>query len=142
MLKLLFLSLPLLWCGMVMSISFMEAPLKFRAPGVTPALGSGIGRLVFRTLNRIECAAFVGWLLLFFAVAKDISFLWTMIPVGIVLLLQTSWLLPLLDARVTMVNQGKTPPRDLNHVYYIGGEVIKCTLLLVTAFTQLSVFVK
>ena len=30
------------WLGMVLAISFLEAPLKFRAPGVTIALGLGI----------------------------------------------------------------------------------------------------
>ena len=36
-----------LWIGFVSAISFMEAWLKFRAPGVTLTLGLGIGRLVF-----------------------------------------------------------------------------------------------
>jgi hypothetical protein len=43
-----------LWLGMVLAISFLEAPLKFRAPGVTIALGLGIGRVVFRALNICE----------------------------------------------------------------------------------------
>ena len=42
------------WLGMVLAISFIEAPLKFRAPGVTLAIGLGIGRLVFRALNVCE----------------------------------------------------------------------------------------
>lgn len=42
------------WLGMVLAISFLEAPLKFRAPGITIALGLGIGRLVFRALNACE----------------------------------------------------------------------------------------
>ena len=42
------------WLGMVLAISFLEAPLKFRAPGVTIQLGLGIGRLVFRALNMCE----------------------------------------------------------------------------------------
>lgn len=42
------------WLGMVLAISFLEAPLKFRAPGVTVPIGLGIGRRVFRALNRVE----------------------------------------------------------------------------------------
>ena len=42
------------WLGMVVAISFIEAPLKFRAPGVTLQIGLGIGRLVFRALNGCE----------------------------------------------------------------------------------------
>ena len=44
------------WLGMVLAISFLEAPLKFRAPGITIQLGLGIGRLVFRALNICEVA--------------------------------------------------------------------------------------
>lgn len=44
------------WLGLVAAISFLEAPLKFRAPGVTPKIGLGIGRLVFRALNTAEAA--------------------------------------------------------------------------------------
>src|SRR5215472_9853359 len=42
------------WLGMVIAISFLEAPLKFLAPGVTVRIGLGIGRLVFRGLNTVE----------------------------------------------------------------------------------------
>ena len=50
------LGVPLVWLGMVLAISFVETPLKFRAPGITVPLGLGIGRLVFRVLNAAELA--------------------------------------------------------------------------------------
>jgi hypothetical protein len=31
------------WLGMVLAISFLETPVKFRAPGITIPLGLGIG---------------------------------------------------------------------------------------------------
>lgn len=37
-----------------MAISFLETPLKFRAPGISVPLALGIGRLVFRALNTGE----------------------------------------------------------------------------------------
>ena len=42
------------WLGLVLGISFLEAPLKLRAPGVTTRVGLGIGRVVFAALNRVE----------------------------------------------------------------------------------------
>ena len=42
------------WLGMVIAIFFLEAPLKFRAPGVTVPIGLGVGQLVFRALNTAE----------------------------------------------------------------------------------------
>ncbi|WP_407690773.1 hypothetical protein [Saccharothrix syringae] len=50
-----------LWLGMAPAISFPEAPLKFRAPGVTVAIGLGIGRIVFRALNVVEVAWPASW---------------------------------------------------------------------------------
>jgi hypothetical protein len=35
---------------MVIAISFVETPSKFRAPGITVPLALGIGRLVFKAL--------------------------------------------------------------------------------------------
>ncbi|MGV0798843.1 hypothetical protein ABQF26_17835, partial [Mycolicibacterium elephantis] len=48
------LLVPMLWLGMVLAISFLEAPLKFGAPGVTLPIGLGIGRRVFKALNGVE----------------------------------------------------------------------------------------
>ncbi len=42
------------WLGMVLGISFLETPLKFRAPGVDLRTGLAIGRLVFGALNTAE----------------------------------------------------------------------------------------
>jgi hypothetical protein len=57
-------ALTLVWLGMVLAISFLEAPLKFRAPNVTLPIGLGIGRLVFRALNTVE----VGFVLVISAI--------------------------------------------------------------------------
>ena len=50
------IAVPFIWLGMVLAISFLETPLKFRAPGITVPLGLGIGRLVFRALAVVELA--------------------------------------------------------------------------------------
>jgi hypothetical protein len=36
----------LVWLGMVLAISFLEAPLKFRAEGLELRVGPAIGRIV------------------------------------------------------------------------------------------------
>jgi hypothetical protein len=36
----------LVWLGMVLAISFLEAPLKFRAEGLELRVGLAIGRIV------------------------------------------------------------------------------------------------
>jgi hypothetical protein len=44
----------LIWLGMVLAISFLEAPLKFRAEGLELRVGLAIGRIVFRALSIAE----------------------------------------------------------------------------------------
>lgn len=46
--------LMIFWVGLVCAISFMEAWLKFQAPGVTLTIGLSIGMKVFTALNRVE----------------------------------------------------------------------------------------
>ncbi len=119
-----------LWIGFVCAISFMEAWLKFRAPGVTLPIGLGIGRLVFSVLNKVE------WV---FAIAIGISLIKSgsltsanaglvYIPV-VLLLLQTLWLLPALDIRAEMHIQGQVLTSSGLHIYYVAAEVIKVSCL-------------
>jgi hypothetical protein len=120
------------WAGMVLGISFLEAPLKFTAPHITVPLGLGIGRIVFAALNKAELA--LG------AVAL-VSAFYLRVPrrVGIglavlstILLAQTFWLLPALDVRATAVLAGSTAPPGFLHMLYIGLEVLKLAFLLLT----------
>ncbi len=54
----------LIWLGFVCAISFMEAPLKFNAPGVELKQALSIGRIVFRALNRMEwISAALSWII-------------------------------------------------------------------------------
>ena len=122
-----------IWIGFVGAISFMEAWLKFRAPGITVALGLGIGRLVFQVLNKIEMVL---------AVVVIVTFLWQKIPLhrkgGVlflvalgVLVLQTVWLLPALDERAVMMMEGQEVPDSKLHFVYVALELIKTVCLFV-----------
>lgn len=119
------------WMGFVCAISFLEAWLKFRAPGVTLPIGLGIGRLVFGALNKVE-------LVLATAIVIDILFSrdprkrQTLVAVPVlVLLVQTSYVLPALDARAERVIAGPDPgPSDL-HFIYVALEVVKVAALAV-----------
>ena len=124
-----------IWIGLVCGISFLEAWLKFRAPGITVPLGLGIGRLVFNALNKVE------WVLAIIVIANAIrhnySFLsarnaFLLIAV-IVLALQTLWLLPTLDARAQLVITNQPLPPSNLHYAFIGAEVLKTACLFATA---------
>ncbi len=126
------------WAGMILAISFVEAPLKFRAPGITPALGLGIGKRVFTALNRIEIAFAI--IVVATAALTRRSFDW---PIGmlsiviVMLVVQTIWLLPKLVRRADAVIAGENPPRGRLHLIFIAFEAIKLILLVIAGTGEL-----
>ncbi len=127
--------LPMLWLGMVLAISFLEAPLKFRAPGVTLALGLGIGRIVFRALNIAETALAVALVLSCVVLGpKTATWVWLGIAVAI-LAVQILVVRPPLTRRSDRVLAGEELPRSHAHYWYIGLEVAKVVALVGLAIT-------
>ncbi|KAF0964414.1 hypothetical protein [Rhodococcus sp. T7] len=127
------------WLGMVIAISFLEAPLKFRAPGVTVPLGLGIGRLVFRALNVTEmvwAAVLVAGLLIEGPPTRVVVAGATAIAV---LVVQLVGVRPRLTRRSDRVLAGEDVPRSHAHYVYIGLEVVKVVALLATGVLLLGV---
>lgn len=139
LLKILQIAIPFIWFGMVGAISFVEAPLKFRAPNVTLALGLGIGKLVFQMLNRIEIVfALMMLFSLFFSRPATNFPLYVFGAIFVLLLLQTVWLLPLLNVRAEQVIAGEVAPHSNNHLIFIAFEVLKFILLFVLGASLLK----
>lgn len=120
------------WLGMVLAISFLEAPLKFRAPGITIPLGVGIGRLVFRALNITETVLWLAVLAGVLVSAADASpaQLALVVAVGVALGLGALVLRPLMDRKVRTEGSAERAPRTGLHVGYIALEVVKVGLLI------------
>ena len=122
-----------LWIGFICAISFMEAWLKFQAPGITLPLGLGIGKLVFNALNKVECFFAVVIIVRAFLV-KDRSispeYILFIIP-GILLIVQTVWLLPALNTYADMLIEGKSVSSGNLHFYYVSAEITKVFCLSV-----------
>ena len=126
------------WLGMVLAISFLEAPLKFRAPNVTLQIGLGIGRLVFRALNTVEvCFALVilaivaaGPTSTRIAVAFSVAFA--------ALAIQLIAVRPRLTRRSDEVLAGLEAPRSRGHYAYVGLEVVKAGALIAAGILLLT----
>lgn len=120
------------WLGMVLAISFLETPLKFRAPGVTVQIGLGIGRLVFRALNVVELVLASALILALLVEAHS-----TRVVVGVALavtslVVQVAIVRPVLTRRSDRVLAGENPPRSKAHYWYVGLEVVKLIALPIT----------
>ncbi|MDF0529141.1 hypothetical protein P0W64_00890 [Tsukamurella sp. 8F] len=116
---------------MVLAISFLEAPIKFRAPGITIPLGVGIGRLVFRALNAVEAALAVALVVCVSVAPETTAATW--VPVAILiadLAVGAGVLRPVMDRRVVAGDVTDGVPRHNLHFGYIGLEVAKVVLLI------------
>jgi hypothetical protein len=119
-----------IWFGMVAAISFVEAPLKFRAPGITLPIGLGVGRLVFRALNIAESVLAV-ILMIVLGTGDHTGRAWVPAAIaGSCLVVQVVVLRPPLDRRAVRVIAGDEVAPSRLHLGYIALEVIKALALL------------
>ena len=126
------------WLGMVLAISFLEAPLKFRAPGVTLQIGLGIGRLVFRALNACEFALAVA-VVVCLAITPPMTGIAIAAGIAVVtLLVQVLAVRPRLTRRSDAVLGGGEGPRSHAHWGYIGLEIVKVIALLIAGVLLLT----
>lgn len=118
------------WLGMVLAISFLEAPLKFRTPGLELRLGLAIGRIVFRGLNIAEC----GWVAVIavcLAIGRPSVVVTSLATLaGAVLVVQLSVVRPRLTRRSDRVLAGEVAPRSSSHYWYVLLEVTKVAVLV------------
>jgi len=120
-----------IWIGFIGAISFLEAWLKFRAPGVTLPIGLGIGRLVFAALNKVEWVFAVVILISNIRTVRRIQISPLYLLVVSILILQTIWLLPALDARAQLYIDEKPVPHSYLHFYFVIAEGIKFIALFI-----------
>ncbi|MBX2887697.1 MAG: hypothetical protein KF829_03520 [Ferruginibacter sp.] len=129
-----------IWIGFISAISFMESWLKFKAPGVTLPLGLGIGKIVFKALNRVES---------FLAIIILAGLLYSKHPAGImvkfwfitaivVLAIQTIWMLPALEKRAQLLIEGKRPSSSKLHMWFVVMETTKVICLFSFGFSFLQ----
>jgi hypothetical protein len=125
------------WLGMVLAISFLEAPLKFRAPGITIPLGLGIGRLVFRALNRVELVL-LALALVGVALAPRPALVGIAAALAVLTAVQLAAVRPRLNRRSDRVLAGEELPRSRGHLVYVALEVAKVALLVALGSVALA----
>ena len=120
----------LIWLGMVLAISFLEAPLKFRAQGLELRVGLAIGRIVFRALNIAE-VVWAAVIAVCLTVAGPSGPVLVLAEVTAVLLaVQLLVVRPRLNRRSAQVLSGHEAPRSRAHHTYIGLEACKLAALV------------
>jgi hypothetical protein len=126
------LLLPAFLIGAIVAISFLEAPLKFQAPGITIPLGLGIGRLVFTALNILTGVALA--VLTLASVRRPRAGRPSLVLLGAiwaVYLVEVAVIRPVLNRRSDLVIAGdEAPGTDWAHYAYIAADVTVLALLV------------
>lgn len=126
------------WLGMVLAISFLEAPLKFRAPGLDLRTGLAIGRLVFRALNAVELVLAAGLVAAVLTAGPPAG---SRICAGLavlVLVIQLVAVRPRLTRRADRILAGQDAPRSSSHYSYVALEIVKAAALVATGSLLLA----
>jgi hypothetical protein len=130
-------ALIMLWAGVLIGVSFLAAPAKFDAPGLSLPVALEVGRREFGALNVAELALAVVTFALA-AYARPERAVWLGLGLAaVIVVLQWLWLLPVLDARAELIIRGETPAPAPWHALYIGAEVLKLLVLLVIGWLAL-----
>jgi len=126
------------WLGMVLAISFLEAPLKFRAPQVSLRIGLGIGRLVFRALNTVEAVLALALVVAIILASAPVRIVIATVVAAAVLAVQLAVVRPRLTRRSDRILAGANAPRSRSHYAYIALETAKVGALLATGVLLLG----
>jgi len=128
----------LIWLGMVLAISFLEAPLKFRADGLELPVGLAIGRIVFRALNIAEVIWAVVIAICLTIAGPSGPVLVLAAVTAVLLAVQLLVVRPRLNRRSARVLAGQEAPRSRAHHAYIGLEALKLAALVALGATLLA----
>ena len=132
----------LIWFGIVVGISVIEAPAKFSAPSLTREVALDVGRSVFGVLNKVELVL-LGLVLVLACLRKRSIATWLGLgAVATILALQTLWLLPELIVRTELILSGVEPEASYAHGLYAVLELSKLLLLLALGLGGLATLSK
>lgn len=129
----LLLVVPVLWIGILLGVSFLATPAKFLAPSLSLPVALDVGRQTFAVLSRVEWGLALVVLMLLPGLRKPAALAGAGVAIAVVMV-ETLWLLPVLDDRVGQIIAGGQPPASKLHAIYIGLEIAKLFALSVIGF--------
>jgi len=141
MIHLVIIALTFIWSGLVIGISFVETPLKFKAPGITRKLGLSIGKIVFSALNGIEIIIILLLLSLILTTHQPLVITYVYLGLALIVLLQTVWLLPALKRRIDDIMSDRPLAKSHYHAIYGLLEISKLVMLFIAGIVYGQTFV-
>jgi hypothetical protein len=130
-----YFTVAMLWLGLLIGVAFLATSVKFMAPSLSLPVALDVGRYTFYVFNKVE------WVLaaVLIVAPSGGGTVWPRllaIGAGILVIVETVWMLPLLDHHVGLIIAGQTPPAADLHDLYIAMEVAKVLVLGSIAFDR------
>ena len=129
-----------IWIGFILSISFMEAWVKFRAESLDLPTALDVGWHVFGALNAVERVFSIFLLVVVFYKFTDKVVVATGVLVFTFIVAQSGYLLPELSENAQLIMQGMQPEKSSVHMTYVVMEVLKVGALFVLGLRQVKLF--
>jgi hypothetical protein len=124
-----FLLFPTLWIGLLAGVCFVATPAKFQASSLSRPVALDVGRSTFAIWNNVEWTLLAVMIPLLAYPRGRLDSILAMGAVGILLLIQTMVLLPVLNGRVVTIMAGGRPEASTDHLIYIVMDVLKVGVL-------------
>lgn len=130
-----YFTVAIFWLGLLIGVAFLATPVKFMAPSLSLPVALDVGRYTFYVFNKVE------WVLaaVLIVAPSGGGTAWPRllaIAAGLLVIVETVWMLPVLDHRVALIIAGQTPPAADLHSLYIAMEVAKVLVLASIAFDR------
>jgi hypothetical protein len=116
--------------------------VKFNAASLSLPVALDVGRATFSVFHTIE------WVMLAALVTAIVLSGPSPVPsvatvlLAVALLLQSVWLLPVLNQRIAAIIAGNNPPPSPDHIYYIAADVAKAVLLVAIVWSKANRMVR
>ena len=130
------MSVALLWLGLLLGVSFLATPAKFLVPSLTLPIALDVGRHTFALFNKVEWLLSFGLLFTVLVGKQALVGVASTVIVAAAVLVETVWLLPILDQRVGLILAGQQLPASNHHLFYIAVELVKLIALVVVALAM------
>lgn len=130
--------LSILYAGILLGVSFLATPIKFSSTILSLQAALDVGKVTFHALIILEwilsCSCVISFL---FNPFHKLNYILIFIII-VILIIQTFWLLPILDSRIILIQQDQIPGKAYYHLIYIAADTIKLLALLLIGFSNIQ----
>jgi hypothetical protein len=129
------------WFGLTAGISLLATPVRFASGAMTRPVALDVSRIVFAALNKVELMALIILLVLVRMTGRAREMWVACGLLALILIAQSSWLLPELSARTEQILAGIEPASSFAHGAYSMMELSKLLILLFIGFRSMQLLI-